>query len=102
MLSMYGFVKLMSSAPPRIAAVCKLRCRTSLVCAGPCEGALAGHLEPNSHVRACTPDIGNFVLTHPWATILGLQACRDAWLVGVEWPESNSCKQERETGQNLP
>jgi hypothetical protein len=102
MLSVCGCVELMSSLAPRIAVACKLRCRTSLLCAGPREGALAGYLEPNSHARAYTRDIGNFVLTHPWATILDLQACRGAWLVGVEWAESNSCKQERETGQNLP
>jgi hypothetical protein len=98
----FGFVTLMSSLAPRIAAACKLRCRKSLICAGPCEGALAGHLEPNSHARAYTRDIRNFVLTHPRATILDLQVCRDVWRAGVEWAESNSCKQERETGQNLP
>jgi hypothetical protein len=98
----YEFVKLMSSLAPRIAAVCRLRCRTSLLCAGRCGGALAGHLEPNSHPRAYTRDIRNFASIHPWATILALQVCRDVWLAGVEWAESNSCKQVRETGQNLP
>jgi hypothetical protein len=92
----------MSSLAPRIAAACKLRCRISRLCAGLCEGALAEHLEPNSHARAYTRDIRNFVLTRPRATILDLQPCRDVWLAGVEWAESSSCKQERETGQKLP
>jgi hypothetical protein len=86
----------------RIAVVCKLRCRTRLLCAGPYKEALAGHLEPNSPARAYTRDIRNFASIHPWATILALQVCRDVWLAGVEWAESNSCKQVRETGQNLP
>ena len=98
----FGFVTLMSSLAPRIAAACKLRCRISRLCAGLCEGALAEHLEPNSHARAYTRDIRNFVSSHPWATILDLQAYRDAQLEEVEWAESNSCKQERETGQKLP
>jgi|SRR5580693_2972809 hypothetical protein len=98
----YGCVGLMSSLAPRIAVACKLRCRTSLLCAGPYKEALAGHLEPNSPARAYTRDIRNFASIHPWATILALQVCRDVWLAGVEWAESNSCKQVRETGQNLP
>ena len=98
----YGYVKLKRSLAPRIAGVCKLRCRTCLLFVGRCEGALAANLEPNIHVHARTPDIRNFVWTHRWATILDLQMYRAAWLEGVEWAESSSCKQERETGQKLP
>src|ERR1022692_395192 len=46
MPSVYGFVKSMRSLAPCIAAVCKLRCRTCPLCAGPCREELAGHLEP--------------------------------------------------------
>ncbi len=92
----------MYSLAPCIAAVCKLRYRTCLLCAGLCEEGLAGGLEPNIHAHAYTQDIRNFVATHLWATILDLQMDRDAWLEGVEWAESSFCKQERETGQTSP
>ena len=61
MPSVYGFVKSMRSLAPCIAAVCKLRCKTCLLCAGPCEEELAGHLEPNIHAHVYTRDIRNFV-----------------------------------------
>jgi hypothetical protein len=97
----YGFVKLMRSFALRTEAVCKLRYRTCLLYVGPCKEALAGGLEPNIHAYAYTRDIRNFVSIHPWATIRDLPMYRDAWLEGVEWAENSSCKQERETGQNL-
>ena len=98
----YGFVKLMRSLALRIVSGCRRRYRTCLLCVGPCGGALAGHLEPSIHAHAYMRDIRNFVLTHPWATILDLPMDRDAWLEEVEWAESNSCKRERETRQTLP
>jgi len=98
----YGFVKLTCSFAPGIAGGCKLRYRTCLLYVGRCEGALAVGLGLNIHVHARTPDIRNVVWTHRWATILDLQMYRAAWLEGVEWAESSSCKQERETGQKLP
>jgi hypothetical protein len=61
MPSVYGFVKLMRSLEPCIVAVCKLRYRTCLLYVGLCEGALAGHLEPNIHAHADTRDIRNVV-----------------------------------------
>ena len=87
-----GFVKLVHSLAPRIVVVCKPRYRTCLLYVGRCEGALAGHLEPNIHAHAYTRDIRNFAQTHPRATILDLEMYRDAWLEGVEWVESSSCK----------
>jgi len=99
---MYGFAKLMRSLAPRIAAVCKPRYTLYPLCVGRFERASTGHLVPNIRKHACTRDIRNFVSSHPWATILDLQAYRDAQLEEVEWAESNSCKQERETGQKLP
>ena len=100
--SVYGFVKLMHSPALRTVSGCKPRYRTCLLCVGPCVGALAGHREPSIHAHAYTRDIRNYVLTHPWATILDLQVYRDVWPEGVEWAESSSCNQERETGQKLP
>src|ERR1017187_8153745 len=98
----YGFVKLMRSFALRTEAVCKLRYRTCLLCAGPCREESAGHLEPNIHAHAYTRDIRNFVSIHPSATIRDLPMYRDAWLEGVEWAENSPCKQEREAGQKLP
>src|ERR1700726_2816245 len=92
----------MRSLALRTGSGCKPRYRTCLLCVGPCGGALAGHREPNIHARAYTRDIKNYVLTHPWATILDLQVYRDVWPEGVEWGESSSYNQERETGQKLP
>jgi len=92
----------MRSLAHRIVSGCKPRYRTCLLCVGPCVGALAGHLEPSIHAHAYTRDIRNFVLTRLWATILDLQVYRDVWPEGVEWAESSSCNQERETGQKLP
>jgi hypothetical protein len=70
--------------------------------ADPCKGASTGYLEPNTHARACTRDIRNFVLTLPWATVLDPPMYRDTWLEEVEWAGSSSCKQAREIGQKLP
>jgi hypothetical protein len=97
----YGFVEAMHSLARGIPAECKPRYKLYPPCVGRFERASTGHLAPNIRKHACMRDIRNFVSTHPWATILDLRRYRDARLEGVEWAESNSCKQERETGQKL-
>jgi hypothetical protein len=100
--SVYEFVKLMRSPASRIVAVCKPRYKTCLLGVGPCEGALAGYLEPHTHAHVYRRDIRNFVVTHPWATILHRPMYRDAWREEGEWAENSSCKPELEIGQKLP
>lgn len=98
---LYGFLKELHSFAHRIAATWSLRHRIYFLFVGPFQQGEAEHHQPNIRTRACTDHIKNFVLVHPWATILDLQIYRDAWQAGVEWHVGNAYKQEHGKADDL-
>ena len=88
--SMYGCVVELHSLPHRIAI--RYRRRFSAYSVAVESLQTAARHAPNIRTYACIQDMRSFSERRRWAMILGLETYRDAWLAGVVWSESNSCK----------